>query len=567
MEKLILLKKHVIIYIIACILMVPTSTCGQALDSHIETISSALETVEASKLEYSQNLKLSTTNYVTYTVTSVDSKGKTEVIDYNFSFADIDINTIRSITKKDVIVVQLLIKGKQKLIKKISNSGEKVSYVDNTFFYAKNIDNGRDLVGAIKDIIPINETLEKNKLALNSYIDHQNWIIDNVQDVEYTKTQFVQKIDPSDTNNGHLKVNTTINSKSKTTTYEYEFNLATLNPNSLIFKINSDEFYIEANSRRNIKTIKVFKNGVQESFTNKVRFYSGSIENGKDIYKVLKQIIPIAEEAFSNSKPNISSTASAYQYLNGIIKNISTNDNTIVQSIDGDCVTKIIVQETNPKETINNEYNFNFNDINLDNIDFNTNKTRLYIEVNTRKKADFIRHVKNDELQNYTNDFKLYVNSIEDAMLAKEALQNITKNCELSKVKTDFNSITSGLEALKNEVTLVKIGDDNYDQSLETVNTSPYVLKITSVFSNLKSSKETIYEFGLGDINSKNISIATSGKKVMVEINTKHLEKIIKTYQDGSIKSYAYKIAIQATDIENARRIVNILKNITLKLE
>ncbi|MEW4923349.1 hypothetical protein [Algibacter sp. 2305UL17-15] len=540
---------------------------GQNLDNYINTISSSLETVEASKLEYSQDLKLTTTNYIDYRLTEVDTKGKSEETVYNFSFADIDINTVRTITKKDVILIQLLIKGKQKLIKETSNNGEKVTYTDNLSLYAKNIENGRVLVDAIKNVIPVNETLEKNKLALTTYSDHIDWLQKNIQDVETPKTQFIQKIETGKLNNGHLKLSTTINSKSKTTTYDYEFNLATLNPNSLTFKINSDEFYIEASNRRNIKAIKEFKDGEQQNYTNKIRFYNSSIENAKDTYKVLKAAIPLAEKAFLKAKPNTASTPSAYKYINTAIQNVVTNEQTYTQHIKGYCVSKITVKEANLKETVENVYSFNFSDINLDNIDYNSSKNQLYVEINTRKQAKFIRFLENNELQNYTNSFKIYVNSIEEAMITKEALQNIIKNCEDATPKTNFSSIANALEALQKEITLVKIGDNNYDQSLEVVSTSPYVVKITSVFSNLKSSKETIYEFGLADINSKNIAIVTSGKEVLVELNTKHLEKIIKTYQDGSIKSYAYKIAVQATDIENARRIVTILKYITQKLE
>lgn len=540
---------------------------AQQLQELVNAISETLKTVEASKVEYAQNLKLNSTNYVDYTLTEVDTKGKTEETTYNFSFSDIDINTVRAFTKKDVILVQLMVKAKQNLIKKTENNGEKVSYVDNIALYAKNIDNGRDIAEAVKQIIPINETLEKNKLALSSYKDHENWLVQNIQDVDFTKTQFVQKLDAGTASNGHLKLNTTINSKSKTTNYEYEFNLATLNPNSLNFKISGDEFYIEASNRRNIKVIKTFKDGTQENYTNKIRFYSNSIENAKDTYKVLKAIIPLAEEAFLKSKPNTAATQNAYKYINTAIQNVATNDETYTQNMEGDCVSKITVKETNLKETAENIYSFNFADINLDNIDYNSSKNQLYVEINTKKQAKFIRHLENNELQNYTNSFKLYVGSIEEAMITKEALQNIVKNCEDVTAKTNFGSISSALDALKKEVALVKVGDDNYDQTFEVVSTSPYIVKLTSVFSNLKSSKETIYEFGLGDINPKNIAITTSGKYAMVELNTKHLEKIIKTYQDGEIKSYAYKIEIQATDIENARRIANLLEFVTQKLE
>ena len=58
---------------------------------------------------------------------------------------------------------------------------------------------------------------------------------------------------------GILKLSTSINTKSKSTAYESEFNLATLNPNSLAFKTSGDEFYIEVSNRRNIKMIKVLR--------------------------------------------------------------------------------------------------------------------------------------------------------------------------------------------------------------------------------------------------------------------------------------------------------------------
>ncbi|KJD36468.1 hypothetical protein PW52_04755 [Tamlana sedimentorum] len=139
-------------------------------------------------------------------------------------------------------------------------------------------------------------------------------------------------------------------------------------------------------------------------------------------------------------------------------------------------------------------------------------------------------------------------------------MQTITKNCEDYQGTPNVTSVSSGLEALNKEITIVKIGDDNFDQTFEIVSTNPYTVKLTEVFSNLKKSVEGIFEFGLADINPKNISIATAGKSALVELNTNHLEKIIKTYEDGNIKSYSYKLAIQATDIENARNIAALLK-------
>ncbi len=559
------IRKHSLT-ILSCFFVLFSQIYAQDLSGHIKTISEALQTVAASKTEYAQIIKNTTSNYINYHINEIDTKGNSKETIFNFSFADVDINTVRTITKKDVILVQLIIKSKQKLIKKTTNNGDKVGYVDNIYLYAKNIDNGRELVKAIKEIIPINETLEKNKLALTSYKDHQNWLVNNIKDIDFIKNQIIQKIEFGASNNGNIKLNTTINSKSKTINYNYEFNLATINPNSLTFRINGDEFHLEITNRRNIKAIKVYKDGQQENYTGKLRLYCADIENANDLYKVLKAAIPLAEKAFEKSKPNISSTENAINYINTTLQDVLAHSTTYTQYIKGDCVSKIGVTEANIKETIAHEFSLNFADINLDNIDYSSSKNELYVEINTRKQAKFIRHIKNNALQNYANALKLYVNNIEEAMLTKEAFQRIVKNCEVSKT-VNHSTIPKALEGLKKEITIVKVGDNSYDQTFEIVTNSPYVVKLTSVYSNLKSSKETIYEFGLKDINPKTIAITTSGKYAMVELSTRHLEKIIKTYQDGEIKSYAHKIAIQATDIENARNIRKILIYTIQKLE
>ncbi|MFC0604303.1 hypothetical protein [Winogradskyella pulchriflava] len=536
---------------------------SQNFSEKVEAISSNFETVEASKAQFSQDIKVISSGYVVLTLTEVDSKGETETVNYEFSFSDVDVNTVRAITKKDVILVQLLINGKQKLIKKSEDGGDKVSYIDELYLYAKDIDNGRNIADAIKDIIPLNETIEKNKLSLTSYSDHLQWLMDNVVEVDYSKKQYVQKITNDSKLNGYAKLETIINEKSKSSNEDFEFNFAVLNPNSIDFKIRNDEFYIEVATRRNIKNIKTYENDVQNNFVNKIEFYANSIENGKDIYKVLKAIIPLAEEAFSNSKPNIGTKSQAISYLNGIMGQVTSEEKAFTQSVKDDCVTDVEVNIVTSKGNEDNTYTFNFIDINSDNIDYDSQKDILYVELHTNQKSKFIKHVENGELQNYDDEFKIYVNSIEEAMIAKEAFQNIIKEC-LDSVKTvEGLSETQGLQKLSEIVGIVKINEDTYEQTIELIDEEAKTIRLTQIFSNDKKSEEVIYEFGLKDINSKSVVMTTSGKNVLVEMSTKYFEKIIKTYKDGEIKSYGNKIVIEASSIENAREIVAIMADIT----
>lgn len=536
---------------------------AQEFDQKVEKIASNFETVEAAKAEFSQHIEVVSSGYVVLTVTEVDTKGDTEVVKYEFSFSDVDENTVRAITKKDIILVQLLINGKQKLIKKIEDGGDKISYVDELYLYAKDIDNGRSIADDIKALIPFNIELEKNKLSLSSYQDHLQWLKENIAEVDYIKRQYVQKLSNDSKQNGYAKLETIINEKSKSSNEDFEFNFAVLNPNSIDFKIKNEEFYIEVATRRNIKNIKTYENDVQDSFVNKVEFFAKSIENGKDIYKVLKAIIPLAEEAFSNAKPSIGTKTQAIGYLNSVIAQVASEDKAFTQSIKDDCVTDLQVNVVTSKGNEDNLYTFNFVDINPDNIDYDSQKDLLYVELHANQKSKFIKHMENGELQNYDDEFRIYVNSIEEAMIAKEAFQNIIKECESSIKMPEGLSENQGLQRLSEIVGIVKINDDNYEQTIELIDDESKTIRFTQILSNEKKSEEIVYEFGLKDINSKSVAMTTSGKNVLVEMSTKYFEKIIKTYKDGEIKSYGNKIVIEASSIENAREIVAIMSDIT----
>ncbi len=545
------------------IFLSPVLLTSQNFKESINEIAANLESVEASKVQYSQELKDISSGYAVATITEIDDKGDTEVVNYEFSFSDVDVNTVRTITKKDLIQVQLLINGKQKLIKKSEDGGDKVSYVDELYLYAKDIDNGRAIVDAVKKIIPINIAIEKNKLSLTTYEDHLQWLMENVAEVDYLKKQYAQKLSNDDKLNGYAKLESTESAKSKSESMAYEFNFAVLNPNSINFKIRSDEFYIEVENRRSIKSIKTFENNIQGNFTNSLEFYASSVENGKDIYKVLKAIIPLAEEAFLKNKPDTSTKSSAIDYLNKVMTSISTEDKAISQVFKNDCVTGFTQKIKTSKAEDENLYTFNFIDINKDNIEYDSQQDLLFVELYTNQKCKYIKHVENGELQNYKDGVKLYVNSIEEAMIAREAIQTVIESCKSSVKDYSGLSETQCLNQLSEAIGIVKINEDNYDQSIEVIDDSAKTIKFTKIFSNTKKSEEQIFEFGIKDINSKSVEMTTSGKNVIVEMSTKYFEKIVKTYEDGEIKSYGNKISIEASTIENAREIVSLLQIIT----
>lgn len=518
-----------------------------------------IKTVETGKLIYRQTIKSIDEGLVQFSVTEIDVKGKENEIVYNFNFADIDKNTVRALTKKDVITVQLLASGKQKLIKATSDGGDKVTYLNELQFYAADSENGNELEKNTKALIPEATDLEKKRLSLSGYEEHLKWLLENINDVELSKSEIIQKTSAPKELVGKFILDRTINAKSKTKNELRELNLSTLNPNSVAYRISGEEFLIKVTTRRNIKGIRYFEDGEQKNYMDELVLYAKSVTNGKDIFRVLKAIIPLAETAFEAKKPNISSSENALKYLNSVIADVSTNEETLSQNLSTTSgITHFKLTETKPNESTEFEYQFNFADINANNIDYQGQKDRLFVTLPTKKSVKFIQTKKNGALENYGHGTTIFFNSIEDAIVGTSALKALAENFEkkLEDRQYNYTSLNQAISDLKEQMVKVKIDEDNYDTFIELLDTN--TLKLTTVFSNLKKSQEVIQEFMLKDLNDKNINITVSGKHVGVELNTNHLEKIVKTYVDGEIKPYRSKIGIEVPSIENARQIAGI---------
>ena len=536
---------------------------------NISTIQESLETVEAAKYTYRQELKDFGEGLFNYTITATDKKGKETETQYNFSFSDLDVNTVRAITKKDVILVQLLVSGKQKLVQVISNGGDKINYVDKFEIIATNSENGNLLEKQIKSFIPLAVDADEKRLSLNGYQAHLNWLKENITAVELPKKQIIQKINSDKNTVGKIILEQTINAKSNSKSLLYDLNLALLNPNSVGYRISGDEFTIYAETRRSINGIRHVEDEKQKNFQRSIKLHAKSITNGKDIFKVLKATIPLAEEVFIKAQPKLTTNDAALQYLNSVIKDVKTEDESLTQNLTiKDNVAQLKLIETTPDESTTFLYHYNFGDINANNIDYDGQKDRLFATLPVKKSVNFIRTEKNADLQNYTDNLKVFFNTIEEAIIGVKALKKLAENYEkkMEGISYTATSASSAVNQIKNVLKKVKIGEDTYELFIELTDAKTNTIKLTTVFSNLKKSLETVQEVSLKDINPKNCKIVVKGKHVIAELNTKHLEKIVKTYVDGQIKPYQYKIVVEAASIEDARKIVGYVISISEKL-
>ncbi len=548
--------------LIILFLIVGIQLQAQDFDNIVSALGDEIKTVQSAKKEYIQSIKIIQPGVVNVTIEEVNSKGSNSVKNYEFNTADIDINTIKTITKKDVIQVQLLANRKQKLIKLTTNH-EKISFINQLFIYAENIDNGREIVENFKKCVPLAKKITNNRLSLTTYIEYLDWLENNVGDVNLIKKQFLQNLSVNKKFPGSIVFKSNVNSGKISKNYTYLFNLATINPNSILFKIEGEIFYIELETRRKLKTIKYFEEQEQKNYINKFKIVCPNVENARDLQKVLKDLIPLAQKTFNDSLTSITSIKQGIDLINSTTNEVIINDLSIHQNISGDCVI-VFEQETLDNDKTTTEiFSFNIADLNKNGLNYKSNGKLVYLELFTKGGNKFIKHEKNGEQENYTKKLKIYTPEIEDAIGMKNILSTIIDLCQKNnEYRLKKGSQKELLNILQQNIKNVVVNNLTYDQRLE-IDEENNSLKFISTVITSKSSKEKVSEFNLSDINSGSIKMETSGKNVIVTANTYYLEKIIKYYEDGKIKNYKNTILIQANNIENARLIKHLLKELT----
>ena len=551
-------------YCLTLLLLCSSQVSAQNFDGLVDALNNELEKVISGKYEYNQKATMTQPGVIQLSIVETTIKdGKSKESSYEFNLADIDENTVKTITNKDLIQVQLLSTKKQDLLK-CTEDREKISYKNELFVYAANIDNARALEDRFKALIPVAQEITEKRLSLTTYEDHMQWIVTNVSDVNLIKTQFAQKVSLIETYPGKMAIAITENSGKTSKSDTYEFNVMTINPNSILFKISGEEFSIALETRRKLKTIKHFKEGVQENYISDFEIACESVETARDLQKVLKSLIQLSQEAFDRTVKKPETISEAIETLNVHTKKVTVNETTINQLLKGDCVVAFTQNNVSAKGISGQEYVFNFKDLNKNAVQYETKGKFVLVNIATNGGSNFIKHTEDNEQKNYTDSFTIYVPEIEDAITVQKAMETIIELCNSEKDTYTEGDKANLVTRLQEQIKKVDLNDKSYEQVFTAEDDhNSIVFKQIEVTS--KSSEERTYDFNLSDINPASIKMETSGKNVTIVANTYYLEKIIQYYEDGEIENYQNEIEIQAGTIENARTITTLFKKVSGK--
>ncbi len=544
---------------------------GFAQNTEFENIVSELKTnlieVQTGDETYTHEIELLNHSVLKYTLVEVDEKGNRAEAVYEFNVADLDPYVVREETKKDIIYLSLTVDNGQKFIKEYQN-GEVKGYKENMLMVTKNIDNARVLKDLIKKAIPIAEEIMSNKLSVETYAEMETWLTENVVNAASSSKTYNQNMVALDDFPGNYRlIQTEISTKSSKEN-QYIFNLADININSLKFNISGSSFSLDFQTKRKQKLIKVLENGAPSGFDDEIEIFANNVEEARDLKNILTKAVPLAQDLVEGSIQKFEELQAALDYLRKYVQNIDYGDESMEQSIEGDCILQITQVDADSKSTKRNIAAFNLIDVNGNLIDFDVSSGKMFVEFNTKESLDLLKIYENNEFDGYDDELKIYAENVEVARRVKAALEGAIKICERDYVDPFADmAIEQKISWLTENMGDVRVGDKTITQKFDRIDASdPEKIKLNKLEVDAKGSQEEIFEFNFTDLNPKSIQYKIGSKTLAISFETKFKEDIIKYYKDGEIENYQDGFELSITDIETARNVILVFNQIIAEL-
>lgn len=144
-------RLNLLIFLIALVSM--TRGYSQSLNDLVGEMQASFTKVETASFTYEHEIKVLEYSTLQYDYKQIDLKGVSSSYQNQFNLADVDPYAVRQETVKDIILVVLTARNKQKLFKMVKN-GKTEPFDDEVKIHAKNVDHARLILDLVKKAIP-----------------------------------------------------------------------------------------------------------------------------------------------------------------------------------------------------------------------------------------------------------------------------------------------------------------------------------------------------------------------------------------------------------------------------
>lgn len=494
---------------------------------------------------------------------------KQDVIEYECNLSDLNEYKVDLNATKQSLKIECETRGKKNVVR-IYENGKIKKYTNSFEFYAKDVDNGKLIVQELKEQVKTCSESQNNVSAIlgdSPKIENTiDFLKTNIKKVQVNEAAITQTFSVDNDYSALCSIDVVENSNQKST--KYVFNASDINPASVDFETKNEFVFVEGQTNGNNKLIAVFENGEKQNYTNKFNFYVEDIEEGRKLKNVFEKYVKNANDIKSHEfekLEKLNSLSELNDFFVSKLTGLTANKTSYKQSFSYKEPTNYICTFTliNENKSETESYNVNLIDLNMSKTNFDTSGDAVKIETETSGKTNLIGYQINGEPGKYTDKITFWSSSIEDARILVGTLYKmIAKANEVYKpnfvLGVDNPNKEQCLKFLNESFTKVVLGDEAFELELKADEENDCKLIYTE--HDVSKDKTSEYKFGLGDLNTDQISFDARGQEVKIHLEIKGGKKFIEILEQGTPKGFDNKLDLKANDIESARLITEALK-------
>ncbi|GAB3541175.1 hypothetical protein [Spirosoma fluminis] len=517
------------------------------LSGSLREVAAQLKPVKAADKEYKQQLKTAGNQpyLVTFEVTETDKKGKSTEYIYELNLADVDPNSVKYDTRKDLMPITLKTVNGNDFVRVKENS--QLRFNNTLTLYAENIDNARALTEALRSTPASAKKLLESRLNIGSSLPAlTDWLRKNVVDATSSDETYRQTVTLTDGANP-LKVRVTQqqNTGKKVVDETTDLNVGDLDPSGVKLDVKGKWICIEATTRNRENFIRHSEGG-KPGNDRVVRFYFADLEKAREGSMVLQKLLPLAQQKQKDMAPAYRSADDTQQRLVAALKPMGG----VEQSLKPGCQSVFTVAESG-KTT---EYRFFWGDLNEKATKLSASGKAFTLELAMPNKQKYIEVWRNGEKQSYVGELEIQTDDIEAIRYLPGQLEKMIPQCRDSrKLTVPGGSTEAKLEYVSQKLIPVQAGRKTITQKLEKA--GGCAIKVTQSTSDGKKTVDEQFEFSLGEIDPSAVELVTSGDEAYVQLMTRSKEKTIKAFKNGSPSNYVNAVQFFGNDISTGLQV------------
>jgi hypothetical protein len=528
------------------------------LINSLKLLSEKVQPVEAKKYNYGQRLSWNESSpvHIQFESNRSDEKGKTITLVQEVNLRFLDEGSVQRDNVKDLLVVRVFVKGKDKFVKNIKDD-ELDKYDNELEFIANDVDNARDIEEGLKQSIALAKKLPAEIPIPTDFENQMKWLTEQVSRVDVGDVSYDQKMQREENHPSRFLFESASQDKKDSNTEQWAFNLIDLNAKDVKLKLDKTKLYVNVTTAKDKNYIRYHKNTKQESYQEDFKIYVSSIEQGQAMAEVISILADESTKRFAKLPGNMASKGTTSTSLTELVQEVSINDDRYAQKIlQEDCMIRLTSNYSKKEDSVSDEYKVSAADLDPNSVKIEVSKKDVMVTASVFKKEKFVQLIRNGAPEDFKNEFQIRATDIENARALLEALPAVIQKC---KGKNDCKNPQGNASALMNTIAShlgeVTIKSTVYTQSLRPLEGNAEQWEYSRTESSDKKTKKETFIFNISDLNLKATDYQVGKEAIGITLQTKKKEEIIKYLVDDKANDFKKEVEWLVKDVEALRSV------------